>query len=70
VYYVHTYKAVEETGVIWDIGNRKRAGKEHKMRRKIIPKKPYHTSGYYVTNHAVKRMNERQVSNRELGYNL
>lgn len=40
------------------------------MKRKIIPKKAYNTSGYYVTNHAVKRMNERQVSKGELGYNL
>lgn len=40
------------------------------MKWKIIPKKPYNTSGYYVTNHAVKRMNERKVSKGELGYNL
>lgn len=61
---------MEKTGVILGIGNRKKARKEHKMKRKIIPKKPYNTSGYYVTNHAVKRMNERQVSKGELGYNL
>ena len=37
------------------------------MRKKIIPKKPYNTSGYHVTDHAVKRMKERNVSKGELG---
>ena len=32
------------------------------MRKKIIPKKPYNTSGYHVTDHAVKRMKERNGS--------
>ena len=40
------------------------------MRKKIIPKKPYNTSGYHVTDHAVKRMKERNVSKGELGHNL
>lgn len=39
-------------------------------RKKIIPKKPYNTSGYYVTRHAVKRMQEREISKGELGINL
>lgn len=70
MYYVHTYKAVEETGVILDIGNRKKVRKEHKMKRKIIPKKPYHTSGYYVTKHATYDMQKREITKGELGYNL
>jgi len=39
-------------------------------RKKIIPKKPYNTSGYYVTSHAVRRMQERKISKGELGINL
>ena len=38
--------------------------------KKIIPKKPYHTSGYHVTDHAVKRTKERNGSKGELGHNL
>lgn len=40
------------------------------MRKKIIPKKPYHTSGYYVTKHATYDMQKREISKGELGNNL
>lgn len=40
------------------------------MKRNIIPNKAYNTNGYYVTNHAVQRMKERNVSKGKLGYNL
>lgn len=39
-------------------------------RKKIIPKKPYNTSGYYVTRHAVYDMQVRDISKGELGVNL
>ena len=30
--------------------------------KKIIPKRPYHTRGHYVTKHAVFDMNKRNIS--------
>ena len=40
------------------------------MRRKTIPKQPYSTRGYHVTEHAVYDMNIRHISKGELGENL
>lgn len=40
------------------------------MKKKIIPKKPYKTRGYFVTPHAIFDMNLRNISKGQLGYNL
>lgn len=40
------------------------------MSRKIYPKRPYKTYGYYVTPHSIQRMNQRRISKGELGENL
>lgn len=37
---------------------------------KHYPKKPYKVKRYYVTHHAVVRMNERKITKGELHYNL
>jgi hypothetical protein len=41
-----------------------------KTRERTIPKVPYKVRDYYVTVHAVKRMNERRISKGQLYYNL
>ena len=41
-----------------------------KTRDRTIPKMPYKVRDYYVTVHAVKRMNERRISKGQLYYNL
>lgn len=38
-----------------------------KMNKKIIPKKPYKTNGYFVTKHAAYDMRKRNISKGELG---
>lgn len=41
-----------------------------KTRERTIPREPYKVRNYYVTVHAVKRMNERHISKGQLYYNL
>ena len=41
-----------------------------KTKERTIPKEPYKVRNYYVTAHAVKRMNERRISKGQLYYNL
>ena len=41
-----------------------------KTKERIVPKEPYKVKDYYITVHAVKRMNERHISKGQLYYNL
>lgn len=41
-----------------------------KTKERTIPQAPYKVRDYYVTVHAVKRMNERRISKGQLYYNL
>lgn len=41
-----------------------------KSKERTVPKEPYKVKNYYVTVHAVKRMNERHISKGQLYYNL
>ena len=41
-----------------------------KTKERCIPKEPYKVKKYYVTQHAINRMNERKISKGELYYNL
>ena len=41
-----------------------------KTRERTVPQTPYKVRDYYVTDHAVKRMNERCISKGQLYYNL
>lgn len=41
-----------------------------KSKDRAIPKEPYKVKDYYVTAHAIKRMNERRISKGQLYYNL
>lgn len=37
------------------------------MKKKIIPKKPYRTNGYFVTRHATYDMQKRDISKGGIG---
>lgn len=41
-----------------------------KSKNRTIPSKPYRDRKYYVNNHCVKRMIERQINRGEVHYNL
>lgn len=41
-----------------------------KTKERTVPKEPYKVKGYYITAHAIKRMNERRISKGQLYYNL
>lgn len=41
-----------------------------KTKDRSFPKEPYKVKKYYVTQHAVQRMNERKISKGSLYYNL
>ena len=41
-----------------------------KIKEQRFPKEPYKVKKYYVTQHAVQRMNDRKISKGNLYYNL